>query len=253
MVGPTWPLGGEIDLLENINLATTNKYVLHTGADVVVSNFSDPSIANSTGMNMRGQFSSLNCSVAAEGNIGCAVEGQNGAFGADFNANGGAVIAMEYLPEAISVWQFGRNEVPGDIFNATPNPSSWRTPDAHFMANDGRSLDDYFYSLKLVFNTDICGSWINPLWNTSECASLAPTCDLYAAQNGSAFKDAYFLLRGVQLYSSAASGMNSTVLPPFSAMNTTNVGMKSRQHVRRSPPRPWQQVCDASDTECHSW
>ncbi|KAJ9613091.1 hypothetical protein H2200_003032 [Cladophialophora chaetospira] len=236
LVGPNWPTGGEIDLLENINLATTNKYVLHNGGNLVVSNFSDPAVANSANMTLRGHFSNLNCSAAAEGNVGCVVDGQNGTFGKNFNDNGGGIIALEYVPQAIKVWQFNRTEIPGDIFNGTPAPLSWRTPDAHFMSDDDQDLDQYFNSLRMVFNTDICGSWIDPAWNTSECAHLAPTCNQYAAQNPDAFKDAYWLIGGVQVYRSAALGMNSTMLPPYSALNTT-AGMKPREHIRRTRPR----------------
>ena len=199
---------------------------------------------------MSSDLSNLNCSAAAEGNVGCVVEGQNGTFGKNFNANGGSIIALEYLPEAISVWQFNRTDIPGDIFNETPDPSTWRMPDAHFMASDGQSLEDYFYSLRMVFNTDVCGSWIDKVWADSECAYLAPTCAEYAAQNSTAFKDAYFLIGGVQVYQSAASGMNTTVLPSLSALNATAVNMKSRLHIRQFRPRSWQQLCDASETEC---
>ncbi|OCT44556.1 putative glycosidase C21B10.07 [Cladophialophora carrionii] len=232
LVGPNWPWGGEIDLLENINLATTNKYVLHTGANLAVSNLSDPTTANSTGMNIRGHFSNLNCSAASEGNVGCVVEGQNNTFGTEFNANGGGVIALEYLPEAISVWQFARTEIPGDIFNGSPTPSTWRRPDAHFMATDGSSLEDYFYSLRTVFNTNICGSWIDKVWQTSECAALAPSCAAYAAQNPAAFKDAYWLIGGVQVYEAVASDVNATALPEVPAANLTS-DLNNRGHVRR--------------------
>ncbi|KIW63839.1 hypothetical protein PV04_08811 [Phialophora macrospora] len=239
LVGPNWPWGGEIDLLENINLATTNKYVLHTGANLAVSNFSDPAIANSTGMDIRGHFSNLNCSAAAEGNVGCVVEGQNNTFGTEFNSNGGAVIALEYLRGAISVWQFARTEIPGDFLNGTPTPSTWRRPDAHFMATDSSSLDDYFYSLRMVFNTDICGSWIDKVWQTSECAALAPSCAAYAAQNPTAFKEAYWLIGGVQVYKAVASDVNTTAISAVPATNTTS-DTTYRRHVRRSSAgRAW--------------
>ena len=71
LVGPDWPVGGEVDLLENINLATTDKYFLHTSTNLSVAKFSDPSMANSTGMNIRGQFSNLSCTVTVESNTGC--------------------------------------------------------------------------------------------------------------------------------------------------------------------------------------
>ncbi|EXJ55348.1 hypothetical protein A1O7_08275 [Cladophialophora yegresii CBS 114405] len=232
LVGPNWPYGGEIDLLENINLATTNKYVLHTGSNLAVSNFSDPTVASSTGMNINGHFSNLNCSAAAEGNIGCVVEGQNNTFGSEFNANGGGVIALEYLPEAISVWQFGRTEIPGDIFHGTPIPSTWRRPDAHFMAGDGLSLEDFFYSLRMVFNTDICGSWIDKLWQTSECAALAPSCAAYAAQNPAAFKEAYWLIGGVQVYQPVASDASATGITVVPVANSIS-NPSYRRHVRR--------------------
>ena len=237
LVGPNWPVGGEIDLMEQINMATSTKYVLHTNSSLSVTNFSDPATANSTGMGIRGTFSSTNCTTTPQSNTGCVVEGVNNTFGAGWNANGGGVIAMEYLEEAISVWQFGRTEIPADIFSGTPDPSSWRQRDAHFMSADGSSLDDYFFSLQQVFNIDICGSWPDKVWATSECASLAPSCEAYVGQNPQAFSEAYFLIDGIQMYQPSNASMNGTSMP---APGTNMTARSERSHrVRRDSNIHW--------------
>ena len=229
------PTGGEIDLMENINLATKNQYVLHTYTDLVVSNFSDPATARLAQMYMQGTFTNLNCTTYQGANIGCVVSGVNNTFGREWNSNLGGVIALEYLPEAISVWQFSRDDIPADAVNGTPVPSSWRMPDAHFMSADGTSLADLFSQLQMVFNIDICGSWPDGEWSTSECARLADTCEAYAAQNQHVFKDAYFLINSVNVYQpgTASSSMNATTV---SASNATMTG-NFRRARRTTHPR----------------
>ncbi|OAG34894.1 hypothetical protein AYO21_10944 [Fonsecaea monophora] len=210
LVGPQWPDNGEIDILEGISLQPVNKMVLHTKAHLMVSNISDPSVANATGMQMQGTFTSLDCSTDITGNPGCAASGTNNSFGKAFNDDGGGVVATEYGPQWISIWNFGRDEIPADAFSGSPNPETWRTPDAHFMSADGGPLSEYFSNLRIVINTALCGDWTNGDWANSECATLAPTCQDYVANNPQAFKEAYWLIGGIQVYQPVSGGSNIT-------------------------------------------
>ncbi|EXJ74829.1 uncharacterized protein A1O5_01525 [Cladophialophora psammophila CBS 110553] len=200
LVGPKWPDDGEIDIMEGISLQPVNKMVLHTKAHLTISNISDPSVANATQMQMRGAFTSLDCSADVPGNPGCAVSGSNNSFGKAFNDNGGGVVATEFAPGWISIWNFARDEVPSDAFSGNPSPGTWRTPDAHFMSANGSSLSEYFSNLSIVINTALCGDWTNEEWSGSGCAALAPTCQDYVANNPQAFKETFWLIRGIQVY-----------------------------------------------------
>ena len=205
LTGYNWPYGGEIDIMEGINLQSTNKMVLHTKAHLLMANTSDPSVAPN-GMHAQGTMDFLDCSSDVEGNPGCGASGANGSYGTEFNNNGGGVLVTEYTPEYISIWNFGRNEVPNDTFTGTPNPTTWRDPDAHFMTADGTLLTDHFTDLQIVLNIALCGDWTNGQWATSECAALAPTCQDYVANNPAAFLNSFWLLGGIQVYEPVSDG-----------------------------------------------
>ncbi|OQV03059.1 hypothetical protein CLAIMM_08157 [Cladophialophora immunda] len=227
LVGPQWPDDGEIDIMEGISLQPINKMVLHTKAHLTISNISDPSVANATQMQMRGTFTSLDCSADIPGDPGCAVSGANNSFGQAFNDNGGGVLATEYGPQWISIWNFARDEIPADAFSGSPDPETWRVPDAHFMSADGGLLSEYFSNLRIVVNIALCGDWTDGDWATSECAALAPTCQDYVANNPQAFKEAYWLIGGIQVYQPVSGGSNITAGPYASA--------GYRRHVPRTP------------------
>jgi hypothetical protein len=254
LVGNNWPYGGEIDIMEGINMQQTNKMVLHTKAHVTMANLSDSSIADSMNMHQRGTMSALDCSADVQGNPGCGVIGANNSYGTGFNANGGGVLVTEYTPDYISIWNFGRDEIPGDAFNGTPDPLSWRIPDAHFMSANFSSLAQHFTNLKIVFNTALCGDWTNGQWASSDCAALAPTCQEYVANHPEAFREAYWLINGIQVYTSAGgatSTSSSASSSPMPSATTTAHSTAYRHRSRRSLRSAWKpRLCDASETEC---
>ena len=49
-------------------------------------------------------------------------------FGEGFNQNGGCVYAQLWNSTGIKAWHFPRNEVPEDITDGVPDPTSWGTP-----------------------------------------------------------------------------------------------------------------------------
>ncbi|KAL8860999.1 MAG: hypothetical protein Q9178_002512 [Gyalolechia marmorata] len=76
--GPDWPSNGEIDIIEGVNLQTTNKLTLH----------SDP------GCTINGK----DC----QGGTGCSVD--SGIYGDSINSAGGAIYALEWTSEGMSIW-----------------------------------------------------------------------------------------------------------------------------------------------------
>ena len=131
MLGPgVWPNGGEIDIVENVNLATNNQFSLHTldgcqhpAASAVVET---------------GNLLQTDCFNKTNSDEGCLVsEKSPNSFGKAFADNGGGVFAMLWTDEAITFWFFERKNVPSDLGNGSgsPNPSGWPTPSAVYPSS----------------------------------------------------------------------------------------------------------------------
>lgn len=214
-VGPDWPKGGEIDILEGVNDQTTNSMTLHTSSNCTVA-------ANG----FSGNLTTPNCDIKAPGqpdNAGCAISSYNPqSYGVGLNANGGAVYAMEWTSKAITIWFFPRDKIPADVARSvspghtnhtSPDPSTWGRPVANF-SSDACNIDQHFKDMRLVINTAFCGDWAGNTWGESSCKSKAATCNEFVAKNPQAFVDAYWLINDIKVYE--------------------DKGIKRRQHRRRS-------------------
>jgi Glycosyl hydrolases family 16 len=195
MVGPTWPEGGEIDIIEGVNEQTSNKMTLHTGAGVTV--------AESKAFS--GDLVTPNCDINAPGqgkNEGCMItDSDNTTYGNSFNLNGGGVYATEWNSVGIKIWFFPRNAVPAGLNSSNPEPSeAWGAPKAAF-AGDFK-VDDHFKDLNIVFDTTFCGQWAGKVWANSTCAALAPTCEEFVTKNPSAFREVYWAINSLKVFQS---------------------------------------------------
>ena len=94
------------------------------------------SIAN-TGFS--GKLLTSNCAVDAPGqpmNAGCGIAANSPDFYGDgFNRAGGGVYATEWTDEAITIWHFSRDKVPGDVTGERPDPRGWGMPVARFAGD----------------------------------------------------------------------------------------------------------------------
>lgn len=89
--GPTWPVTGEIDIVEGVNDYTNNQATTHTdnGCTLPTSNSSALGITGSI-------VGGTNCAALETNNEGCGfLASQSNSFGAAFNSNGGGVHASE--------------------------------------------------------------------------------------------------------------------------------------------------------------
>ena len=192
-VGPEWPSNGEIDYIESVHASPANRMSLHTKDSLIISNDTQY---------MKGMLEEDNCAVD-ENNIGCTVlDAQDSASsGSKFNDGNGGIFAAEFSSKGIQIWFFPRNsEIPADIKAGTPTPSdAWGKPSEMFMG-EKVDWDRLFNNLKVVINTTFCGDWAGKVWGQSQCASLAPTCEDYVADNPAVFKNAYWAIKSISVY-----------------------------------------------------
>ena len=199
LIGPDWPAGGEVDVLEGVNLQSSNQMTVHTNAGCEISN---------TGMT--GTVNTTNCDTNAPNqakNAGCSVRSQStNNFGAGFNSIGGGVYATEWTSDAISIWFFPRSGIPSDITSLAPNPSGWGTPLAKFAGSC--NIDQHFQNMNMVFDTTFCGQWAgaDDVWAASSCSSMTSTCNAHVQLMPSAFTEAYWLINGVRVYQQGQAG-----------------------------------------------
>ncbi|OSX57915.1 glycoside hydrolase family 16 protein, partial [Postia placenta MAD-698-R-SB12] len=85
-VNRTWPYGGEIDIIETVNLMPSNQYALHTGNSACIA---------SASATQSGAIVNANCSTPpGSSSAGCTISEPNkNSVGAAFAAVGGGVYA----------------------------------------------------------------------------------------------------------------------------------------------------------------
>ncbi|KAK3675659.1 hypothetical protein LTR78_004300 [Recurvomyces mirabilis] len=232
LVGPNWPAGGEIDIIEGVNEQSTNDMTLHTSDGC--------SITNNNAFS--GTLQTDNCYIDAAGqgnNQGCQITTTNTqTYGAGFNANKGGVYATEWTSSAISIYFFPRGAIPSDITSGSPNPSSWGKPLAQFQG--GCDIPSFFSDQQVVFDTTFCGDWAGSVWSSGSCAAKADTCNDYVANNPSDFVEAYWSINALQVYqagsgvspsyssaapSSTPSSVSSSSVVPSSISATSQSGL----------------------------
>ncbi|KAK2461705.1 hypothetical protein APHAL10511_006168 [Amanita phalloides] len=202
--GPTWPITGEIDIIEGVNDYTNNQATVHTGIGCTIAS-ADSNVLSISGAVIGG----TNCAAATTGNQGCGIRANtSNSFGSGFNNNGGGVYAMKWDSTGISVYFFPRNGVPSDIVAGAPHPDTWGLPQARWPATSCNPFN-FFKNHSAIFDTTLCGDWAGGVWSGSgipgqeqSCAARTgfSTCEAYVRASGSAFNEAYWEISSVSIY-----------------------------------------------------
>jgi hypothetical protein len=210
-----WPADGEIDIIENVNEARTNNVALHTSDYCTVKN--NP--------NQTAVWVNTDCSITKPENQGCAAtmtEPFN--YGAEFNANGGGVYAMEWTSTSVSIWFFPPTGVPESLLDSSegvPDPNTFGIPSATFAGPCSNSFGEKFFNHSIVIDTTFCGGWAGNTFGSgaSTCPIAAgktpmESCIEYVANNPEAMEQAYWDIRSVRVYEKVPAFGNEDILLP---------------------------------------
>jgi len=219
-----WPRWGEFDIIEGVHRANRTMTTLHTTA---ACNQRRVRSGNQfTGKWERGlDRNADNCDVHAKGqwgNQGCSQEGPDGSVGAPFNRAGGGTFAAEWDPEGghFRTWFWSALEgLPADLQSHAPNPDSWGRPYSFFELSDEHCSKDHFKNMRLVFDITFCGDLGVPTF-AQGCPEVARrmTCEEWVDKHPEEFKEAYWSIRGLDVYRKAtapATQASTTAAPAW--------------------------------------
>lgn len=193
-----WPKYGEIDIIENVNLATVNQMALHTTQGCTLA--SDTQLT--------GKIVSTDCFNATNGNQGCIVQGASEAtYGAGFAAAGGGVYALEWSSEGngIRIWFFQRGSIPDDVSGSSPNPNNWGTPTAAWPES-GCNSSQFFGPQTLILDITLCGNFAGAA-STFQATCSGVCTDLIKTPSN--YNTAYFDIAYLRVFSDGTAGSNS--------------------------------------------
>ncbi|KAI4795781.1 endo-1,3(4)-beta-glucanase [Aureobasidium sp. EXF-8846] len=216
MVGPSWPNGGEIDIIEGVNTQNHNAMTLHTADGCSIYNNG----------NFTGNLYSDDCYVNAAdqtNNLGCQIStNQYNTYGDGFNNVGGGVYAMEWTDEAISIWFFQRGAIPSNVLSSNPSPDyTWGKPLSQFTGCC--DIPEFFSNNQIVFDVTFCGDWAGSVWSSdSTCSALSGSCTDYVANNPQAFRNAYWSINSLRVFEQTAKSSGKVALPAFCNNNNYN-------------------------------
>jgi len=188
-VGPNWPNGGEIDVIEGVNVNTQNAITLHTSAGCSLQK-------GPCGTGTRSNHP--NCQSSGGDNSGCGISGAPNSYGAPFNSRQGGVNVLLWDHQNISSWYFPRGNIPSDLSrtSTSANPSGWGTPVA-FWELGSNCPYTHFHDIAMVFDLTFCGDWAGNVFN-SGCPGKG-SCKTFVQNNPGQFADAYWSINFVKV------------------------------------------------------
>ncbi|TDL24661.1 hypothetical protein BD410DRAFT_786198 [Rickenella mellea] len=215
--GVEWPQGGEIDIIEAVNVMQENQMALHTNFSC---SHTTPPTGQQLGISGTGQ-NGPDCSTGP----GCTVlETKNNSYGPGFNTNGGGVWATQFDLAGVFIWYWSRGNIPASITGATSTSdidlSDWGVPSASYP-NTTCNMTENFQNQQLVMDITLCGDWagIGVVYNAT-CGSSGPTglCynDNVVGPGSPRYDEAYFEVSYVRAYT---TGTPSPTTLPFASGN----------------------------------
>ncbi|KAF7346717.1 Glycoside hydrolase family 16 protein [Mycena sanguinolenta] len=214
-LGAVWPNLGEIDIIENVNLATDNQYSLHT-----LEGCTHPVQGQ---VNETGTLISTDCftnDTTQPDNEGCVIADSDFSFGSKFAQSGGGAFAMLWDDEGIKMWFFTRSAVPSDMATASPNPSGWGTPSA-FWPQSSCNTAQFFGPQTLILETNVCGNFALDVFSQT-CPNSGQCTDLVVVPTN--YVDAYWEIKYIAVFSNSSSTGGTSTVKPWTLLSSTIMG-----------------------------
>jgi hypothetical protein len=219
-----WPEQGEIDIIENVHLASFSEETIHAGptfpgdvCEVVgnVNTFPGQQTGTQTTYNCIWNATTSDYGTKTQiSGQGCSANNNNpNSFGDGFNLVHGGVYAMEWTDKLIQIWSWENGAAPADIAGGTPDPLTWGKP---IFTTWGGNCDiaRHFIDHTVVLDTNFCGDWGNAVWKTSGCYDPVayPTCSDYVGANPGDYSETYWAVRSLKVYqwSNAVASTSTT-------------------------------------------
>ncbi|KAF8621472.1 hypothetical protein AX15_007765 [Amanita polypyramis BW_CC] len=195
--GP-WPKGGEIDIIEGVNLVENNLSSLHTL----------PNCTQCDDRYQTGYTQTTVCDTNVDYNKGCGVSfARRESYGSYFNFNGGGYYVMQRSrSNGVNIWFKTRWEVPWEIKDGEDNITIdlfFGPPDAHFDFGDTCNYDAHFDAHKMVFDLTLCGDWAGSVFPSALCGNV--DCVTFVDNYPEAFENAYWEINSLRVYTPLSS------------------------------------------------
>ncbi|UPX20445.1 uncharacterized protein EKO05_0010676 [Ascochyta rabiei] len=223
-----WPVKGEIDIIEGVNMNSVNKFVLHTDTQ-----------CKTDGKGQTGAQSLYNCALdSPSGASGCDVNDVNtSTYGAGFNANVGGYYVTEWQADGIRMWFFPRGSAPKSLQTGEPDTSEFGTPNANFQGDC--DIEKRFMDQRFIFTNTFCGDWAGNVYANSGCPMYSglsgmDSCKKYVAENPAVFKDAYWRISSFKTYNKRMLSSSSSVAPSSTHASSSSVRVSSSTPVSSS-------------------
>jgi len=182
--GPTWPYGGEMDILEHVNdMGVFTSF--HTGKDCQLDEQKVSRFTRMTDVNNEsndGRLYDCKTKYCADcKNLGCAPNNMP-LRGAKQWAEHPGVVMMERTPEFVKIFYIPMHEFPDELNTDQPIPEKWSEYIISyypFAASPScPNPDDVMAEQEIVLSIAFCGDWASKVWAKSEtCYWMGPPVD----------------------------------------------------------------------------
>jgi len=188
---PTWPAGGEIDILEYCDRNQNTKSSVHVGGNNTCA-------LSEAAIDRCGKFTDMNgmennCYTNySQGKLGCAPN--NWTPSPTELASAPGTIAMEWTADFIKVFHFGNEDEPAGLAENKPTPTAWsRGLVAYYPLSASHETCPSYKTMlgpqNVIINLAMCGDWAGNYgwWSDTPCVAegvisgggFHPTCDKY--------------------------------------------------------------------------
>mmetsp|Transcript_12383 Transcript_12383/g.30898 ORF Transcript_12383/g.30898 Transcript_12383/m.30898 type:complete len:419 (+) Transcript_12383:63-1319(+) len=168
-----WPNGGEIDILEYVNMEQSKSSV-HMGPGCTLNK---DKVNKYGGMPDRNDMN-YNCLTNYPDNLGCAPNkwmrtGQQW-------AEHPGVVALEWTEDFLKMFWIPKWEIPHDLTSDHPDTSTWdRWVYSYYPMKESGCSPDSIKPQKLLMQIGFCGDWAGKTWsldNNRQCQAKAQNC-----------------------------------------------------------------------------